>query len=149
MDEEHAVGAQLGEVDRLLLPVRAEGLHRQSDGPHAYTLRKASSLASSLNCRINLVVPQVVPFPLPLASPPVLLDWNEKRFRVIAGTSPVETTVQIYLCRDRVHTLLKALAPRSLVVVGDRKRWWWPTPEKRLARELRRAGHKVILTETE
>ena len=62
-------------------------------------------LANRLSCRITLVVPQVVPFPLPLSSPPVLLDWNERRFRVIASQSPVETEVQIYLCRDRLEML--------------------------------------------
>ena len=111
-------------------------------------LKKAGALANRLSGRITLVVPQVVPYPLPLTSPPVLLDWNEKRFRVIAGESPVETTVQIYLCRDRLETLITVLSPHSLVVVGGPKRWW-PTAEKRLARTLRRAGHEVILTETE
>lgn len=111
-------------------------------------LRKAGTLANRLGGRITLVVPQVVPFPLPLTSPPVLLDWNEKRFRVIASESPVETTVMIYLCRDRVETLTTVLTPRSLVVVGGRKRWW-ATAEQRLARRLRRAGHEVIFTETE
>jgi hypothetical protein len=111
-------------------------------------LKKAGALANRLSGRVTLVVPQVVPYPLPLTSPPVLLDWNEKRFRVIASESPVETTVQIYLCRDRLETLTAVLSPRSLVVIGGPKRWW-PTAEKRLARTLRRAGHEVILTETE
>ena len=111
-------------------------------------LRAAARLASSLSAQITLLVPQVVPFPVPLESPPVLLDWNEKRFRVIAAESPVETTVQIYLCRDRLDALEIVLVPRSLVVIGSRRRWW-PTPERRLARHLRRSGHEVIVTEME
>jgi hypothetical protein len=111
-------------------------------------LRKAGDLANRLGGRITIVVPQVVPFPLPTTSPPVLLDWNEQRFRVIASESPVETTVLIYLCRDRLETLIAVLSPRSLVVVGGPRRWW-PTAEERLARSLRRAGHEVIFTETE
>jgi hypothetical protein len=110
-------------------------------------LKKAAELANRLGARITLVVPQVVPYPLPLESPPVLLDWNERRFRVIAEQSPVETTVHLYLCRDRVQMLRDALRPHSLVVLGGRKRWW-PTAEDRLARELRRQGHEVILAET-
>lgn len=112
-------------------------------------LRKAGALASRLSGCITLLVPQIVPYPLPLTSPPVLLDWNERRFRVIAGESPVETRVLLYLCRDRLDTLTAVLSPRSLVVVGGRKRRWWPTMEKRLARKLRRSGHEVIFTETE
>jgi len=66
---------------------------------------------------------------------------------VIAGESPVETTVRLYLCRDSVETVKSALSPRSVVVVGGRKGWWRSTREKRLARKLRRAGHEVIFTE--
>lgn len=111
-------------------------------------LKQAGALASRLAGRITLVVPQIVPYPLPLTSPPVLLDWNERHFHVVASESPVETKVMLYLCRDRVETLTRVLAPQSLVVLGGRRRWW-PTTEKRLARTLRRAGHEVIFTETE
>src|SRR5450432_1552002 len=72
-------------------------------------LKKAGSLANSLGARITLVVPQVVPFPLPLESPPVLVEFNENRFRVMATKSPVETSVHIYLCRDRFQTLTSVL----------------------------------------
>jgi hypothetical protein len=111
-------------------------------------IKRAAELADRLGAQITLLVPQIVPYPLPLTSPPVLLDWNERRFRVMAEQSNVETNVHLYLCRDRVATLLKTLRPHSLVVLGGPKRWW-PTSEKRLARKLRRAGHEVILAETE
>ena len=116
--------------------------------PTIQALRKAGVLASSLHARITLVVPQVVPYPLPLTSPPVLLDFSERRFRAIAEESPVDTTVRLYLCRDQMETLGAVLASHSLIVVGGRRRWW-PTWEERLARRLRRAGHEVIFTETE
>ena len=111
-------------------------------------LKQAGKLAHQLNGRIMLVAPQVVPYPLPLTSPPVLLDWNERRLRVIADQSEVETIVRIYLCRDRWQALEQALRPHSVVVVGGRKRWW-PTRESRLARRLRHAGHEVIFAKTE
>lgn len=111
-------------------------------------LKKAGILASSLGARITFLVPQVVPYPLPLESPPVLLDFSERRFRALASKSPVETTVHIYLCREPFETLKAVLAPRSLVVLGGSKRWW-PTAEKRLARKLRHEGHEVVFTETE
>jgi hypothetical protein len=111
-------------------------------------LKQAGSLASRLGAHITLVVAQVVPRPLPLDSPPVLIDWNESRFRVLAKETRVDTSVRIYLCRDRAETLLSALKPHSLVVIGGRK-GWWPTRESRLARQLRQAGHEVIFTEME
>ena len=67
-------------------------------------LKTAGSLANRLGAQITLIVPQVVPHPLPLESPPVLLDWNERRLKVIAEKSPVETKVNLYLCRDRLQT---------------------------------------------
>lgn len=111
-------------------------------------LKEAAALANSLGARIRLVVPQVVPYPLPLESPPILVDFNENRFRVMASQSPVETSVQVYLCRDRVEMLLHMLSPSSLVVIGGRKKWW-PTSETLMARRLRQAGHKVIFIERE
>ena len=111
-------------------------------------LKEAGALANSLGARISLLVPQVVPYPLPLESPPVLVDFNERRFRLIASESPVETNVSIYLCRDPFETLGNVLKPNSIVVLGGPKRWW-QTREKRLAGKLRRAGHEVLFKETE
>ena len=111
-------------------------------------IKHAGALAASLGARITLLVAQVVPYPLPLESPPVLVEFNETRFRAIACQCSVETTVRIYLCRDAFQTLAAALRPGSIVVVGGRRRWW-PTAEKRLARRLHRYGHEVIWTETE
>jgi hypothetical protein len=92
--------------------------------PTLAALKEAGNLANSLGARITLVVPQVVPFPLPLETPPVLLEFNENRFRVMASESPVETGVQVYLCRDRFETLAAVLKPGSIVLIGGRKRWW-------------------------
>ena len=115
----------------------------------AAALRKAGALAGRLNGRITLLVPQIVPYPLPLETPPVLLDFSEQRLRQLALESAVETTIRIYLCRDRIATLKAVLARRSLVVIGGRRRLWWRTREQSLARQLRHAGHEVIFTETE
>lgn len=109
-------------------------------------LKKAETLAESLGARITLIVPQIVPYPLPLTSPPVLLDFQENRFRKIAALSSVDITVQLYLCRDGLDTLKQVLKPHSLIVVGGRRRFW-PTQAKRLAGKLRKAGHEVIFTE--
>jgi hypothetical protein len=111
-------------------------------------LKEAANLAHDLGARIRLVVPQVVPYPVPLEAPPVPAEFNEKRFRVIASAGPVETSVQIYLCRDVLAALKSALKPGSIVVLGGPKRWW-PTRNEILARRLRRAGFEVVFKETE
>ena len=138
-----------------LAPPRVEGADRGLNISVVFTsvestlaaLKEAGTLASSLGARITLLVPQVVPYPLPLETPPVLVEFNERRFRVIASQSPVETSVHIYLCRDKFQTLTSVLSPGSIVVLGGRKRWW-PTRDEVLARELRRAGCEVIFKET-
>lgn len=112
-------------------------------------LRRAGAFAHRLGGRITLLVPQIVPYPLPLTNPPVLVDWNERRFRVVAEGSPVETAVCLYLCRDRDQALDEVLGHRSLVVLGGPRTWWRFTAEKRLARKLRRSGHEVVFIETE
>jgi hypothetical protein len=110
-------------------------------------LRTAGALANRLRARITLIVPQVVPYPLPLNRPPVPTAFTERHFRVITAESPVETNVQVYLCRDRMEALRGVLKPHSLVVVGG-NRSWWPTRERRLARQLRRCGHEVVFADT-
>ena len=110
-------------------------------------LRMAGTLANRLRARITLIVPQVVPYPLPLNGPPVPAAFTERHFRVITAESPVETNVRVYLCRDRMDALRGVLKPHSLVVVGG-NRSWWPTREKRLARQLRECGHEVVFADT-
>jgi hypothetical protein len=147
---------RLAPVTRLPPPLPAEETGSRLEVAVVFTspaatmeaVRKAGVLARPLNARIGLLVPQVVPYPAPLESPPVLLDFSEQWFRDIAAQSPVPTAVHIYLCRDVAGTLQSVLPPHSLVVIGGRKRWF-PTREQKLARNLVRSGHEVIFIETE
>ena len=140
LTEQGQAGAECRALDVSVVFTSAE--------PTVYALKKACALAGTLDLRITLIVPQVVPYQVPLHSPPVLIDFQEARLRPIAALTAVETTVRIYLCRDRWEALNSVLKPRSLVILGGRRKWW-PTPERRLARKLRRAGHEVIVTELE
>jgi hypothetical protein len=111
-------------------------------------LKRAAALAENLAGRITLLVPQVVPYPLPLAKPVVGAEFSERRFYALASDSRVETSVRIYLCRDRWDALAQVLKPNSLLVLGE-ERHWWPTASGRMARKLRRMGHEVVVVETE
>jgi len=73
------------------------------------------------------------------------VPFAEQQLLALAGEQPVETNIQMYLCRDLTETIRRVLKPDSVVVIGGRKRWW-PTPEQKLAAILRRDGHHVILT---
>jgi hypothetical protein len=116
--------------------------HRSTLG----ALKTAGALAHQLRAHINLLVPRVVPYAFPLASPPVSIQFTERRLLDFArqvAQDPMVISVQLYLCRDRRLCLLEALKPQSLVVVGGRARWW-PTKETKLTKMLRFAGHRVI-----
>jgi hypothetical protein len=115
-------------------------------------LKTAAELAHNLNGRIRVLAPQVVPYPLPVESPPVSKDFNQRRFQTLAseGSAPVriDTRVELCLCRDRDDAVCEALKPEALVVMGVHQSWW-PTAEKALARKLRNKGHHVILVDPE
>jgi hypothetical protein len=111
-------------------------------------MNTAVSLAVRVGARITIVAAQVVPYPLPLTRPPVSLEFQESCFRELVSGSPVEASVQFYLCRDEIETLKKVLKPHSMVIIGTNKRGW-ATRAKHLARMLRCEGHDVFLAHGE
>jgi hypothetical protein len=119
-----------------------------TDGDGTLTaLKTAGVLAHNLRARINLLAFQVVPFAFPLERPHVSIPLIEQHLLDLASQGvqgPLDTTAQLYLCRDKRQALGQVLRPKSVVVIGGRKRWW-PTKEQRLAEQLRQEGHQVIL----
>lgn len=113
-------------------------------------LKTAGELAHQLHARIHLLVPHVVPYPRPLESPPVAADFTDKKFRTLAGGQPVETDVQVALCRDPKEHLLRTLRPRCLAVLGGKSGWFgfrWFRKERKLAKALeRRRVHVVFVS---
>jgi hypothetical protein len=109
----------------------------------AAALQAARDMASGLGARITVLVAQVVPYPLPLAAPPVPVEFTRKLLESVATGE--NTNVEILLCRDRYESLHDALSVDSVVIVGARKRHWWPSWERKLARILRRDGRRVLV----
>jgi len=107
-------------------------------------LERTAALLAGLNARINLVALQTVPYALELNNPPVSVPFNEQRLEDIASRSPIETAAHLYICRCPFDTLTSVLKPRSLLVVGTRKRRWI-TWERRLGRKLESAGFRVLI----
>ena len=109
-------------------------------------LTAAGAMARGLNARIRLVAPQSIPYVYSLEQSPIAASFTERLLAGLVGKAAngsAETAIEIYLCRDRLRTMLKVLQPNSLVVIGGRKRIW-PTKESRLARKLRSNGHEVV-----
>ena len=142
---------ECGGPDYWALPDKGRNLHVLvlfTDVPSTLeALRYAASLPHAERAPIRLLVPQVVPYPLPLHEPAVQTSVMARRFRTIAEQAKVETTVDIMLCRDPWQAIHHALATPHLVVIGSRRRWW-PTREKGIAKRLRAEGHYVVLTES-
>jgi hypothetical protein len=108
-------------------------------------LNAASVLARGLGARVTVHLAQVIPYPLELRSPQISIPFAEDQLGLLAGRQPVETSVQVHLCRDLTDAIRQALKPQSVVVIAAPRRWW-PSREERLAKTLRREGHHVILT---
>jgi hypothetical protein len=129
------------EVIRVPAPeISAEFLiHVVNNGLTAHAVQAARCLTEGLNAKLVLLCAQVVPHRLDLLHPPVDRGFTARQAS-LAGAD----RVHILLCRDGGDAIKSALPPRSLVVLGARKRWW-RTKEEALAACLRRAGHQVIL----
>jgi len=108
-------------------------------------LRTAAGFAEGLAARIRLLVLQVVPYPLSLNAPDVPVTFTRRRFRTIAADANIETHIDIRFGRDQAQMLAGSIKPRSVVVLGGRRRWW-PTAESRLAKRLERQGHQVMFS---
>jgi hypothetical protein len=106
-------------------------------------LQRGGELAEQLGARIRILVPQVVPYPLPIDRPQVDPRFKVRHFRTISVDGAIETRIDVRLCRDPQDAVMQGLCTGSVVLIGGRK-CWWPTREKRLAKKLSLAGHHVI-----
>jgi hypothetical protein len=108
-------------------------------------LKTAAELALGL-APVRLLAVQVVPYPLSLNAPPISVEFLERRFAEMAQEAAVEATVDIRLARDAADVVESEIGPHNIVVIGGRRRRWWPTAAMRLARRLERLGHQVVFT---
>ncbi len=113
-----------------------------------HALSATEQLGYGLDVCVNLLVAQVVPYPLPLDEPDISSAFTRQHLLKLVARAESEIQVRIQLCRDRVSAIRAALPPKSIVLIGDHYRRWWPCPGARLAKQLRRDGHKVILVDS-
>jgi hypothetical protein len=131
----------------LSAPKTPEKLHPASTLEVVVMFTDVPGTLKALKTAAGLMAPQVVPYPLPLESPPVSKKFSQMRFQTLASHGPIDTHVELYFCRDRDEAVCQALEPEDIIVIGAR-RSWWPTAEKALARKLQRKGHHVILVDS-
>ena len=107
-------------------------------------LRETAHWAHQLGACIRILVAHVVPYPLPIDQPCVDPKFRLRHFRTLCEQSPVETCIEIHLCRDAHQCIQEVLPPHSLIVIGSGPSRWPLAYEKRLGRKLRKAGHQVV-----
>lgn len=111
-------------------------------------IEQVAGLTEGLAANIRVLVLQVVPYPLPLETPDVPVQFTSERVAKMLAPLGVEVQLEICVGRDRSAMLASAFSPGSLVVVGSKRRWW-PSEESKIRRLLRRLGHQVISTGSE
>ena len=111
--------------------------------------RERSELARNLDARIRLLVMQNVPLSWSVECPPVSLVFIEERCRQMAleCAEAFEVKIDVYLCWDKWQALRQALRPRSLIVIGGKRRLW-RSDEQKLARRLESEGHRIVFADT-
>ncbi len=107
-------------------------------------LRKAALLADQLGARIQVLAAHVVPYPLPPHKPRVSLEFRFRQFCAACQQEAIETQLDIRLCRDARQCIRDAFTRPSLILIGGCEGWWPFQFEKRLAKDLRNAGHHVV-----
>lgn len=106
-------------------------------------LRCAASLARDLGATVRILNVRVVPYPLPLDRPPTDRDVLATNISKLADGQSMPARIEIWFGRDVVDSLLQSLSPSSIVLVGAKTRWW-PTKERRWAKQMTGHGHQVI-----
>lgn len=110
-------------------------------------LTAAAALSRNLAAEIVIHVFDVVYFRYPLERPPVFPAFFEKLCLALIEESNLDSyaiNIEVHYCRDQLLSLKQTLKRRSLVVVGMEKSWW-PKREKKLASDLSKLGHDVLL----
>ncbi len=107
-------------------------------------LRHAAAWVGELGGRFRIIMPQVVPYPLPIDCPCVAPEFRTQPVLAWCEQAAIEARIEIHLCRNACDCLRQGLAPSSLVLLGVRKGYWPFTNETRLVRALRQAGHQVL-----
>jgi hypothetical protein len=109
-------------------------------------LEAAAVLARNLDAVIRVVSFQIVPYPLELNEPCIPPGHTVAQLTPFLKNVTTETCVQVYYCRDIAAALVDTFAPKSLVIIG-RKRRVWAMRANALTRLLRSCGHELVVVE--
>ncbi len=118
-------------------------------------LGAAAYFATDLGARIRLIVLRPIPDLLPLDHPPVSMRFDRERMLAFVDENTTDASLLMCYCRDEVNAvryLLESnghfLRSSSIIVIGGKKRRWFPTKAQRIAGKLEKAGHQVVFVDS-
>jgi hypothetical protein len=112
-------------------------------------LNAAVPMNRGSGARLVVLVPQIVPYPLPIDAPAEPASFTAERYRNLLHQHHAEAEVRICLCRHADDVLFQQLPSHATVVVGGTAGTWFATKEERLACRLNRLGHRVVFAPIE
>jgi hypothetical protein len=107
---------------------------------------EASRFAAHDSEPIILLVPRVISGANPVEDPHDSQRLTNQ-YRGLAASAGVEASVRLCICRHYRDMFRWMLVRPSLIVIGGRRRWRWPTAAQRMAEDLTRSGHAVLFAD--
>ena len=107
-------------------------------------LALAIPLARGSGARLVVLVPHIVPYPISVDRPVDSTAFVERSYRDVIDQLHFEADIRVCLCRRVDDIVLQLLPAASTVVVGGPAGRWLPSRAERLARGLRRRGHRAV-----
>lgn len=107
-------------------------------------LAAAIPLARGSGARLALLVPQVVPYPLPVDGPVDSTAFTADRYRDLVHELDGEADIRVCLCRHADDVIWQMLPSQAAVVVGGSAGTWRASREERLERRLAHLGYRVV-----
>jgi len=110
-------------------------------------LNEAARLCRDSAHEIQLIVPVVVPYCVPIDAPVVPVTFTADWISKLLQRFDHKVRVTVCPCRDTRIGLLKNVAQSDLVLIGGAK-YWWRSRAQRLADWLDKQGINVLFITT-
>ena len=110
-------------------------------------LESARRLTGDLGAKVVVLVPDVRSYAVPSRAASDEGRALANRYRTLADSLDVNATVLVCVCWSAIDVAHQMLGRSSPVLVGGRRRPWWPTREQRLVRRLIGEGYPVVFAQ--
>ena len=107
-------------------------------------LVSAVGLSNTLHARIILLLPRLNAFSVPVDRVRMEQAASVDEHRALAARLGARVDTLCCVCQRLDDVVHQMLGRSSLVIVGGRRRAWWPSREQRLVRRLIASGYAVV-----